>query len=58
MQEAQLALAVADEAFLKALLTDCFPADRASPRNWRDYRRGWRAPGSPGRRQHRRHPQV
>jgi hypothetical protein len=26
MQEAQLALAVADEAFLKALLTDCFPA--------------------------------
>ncbi len=25
MQEAQLALAVADEAFLKALLTDCFP---------------------------------
>ncbi len=26
LQEAQLALAVADEAFLKALLTDCFPA--------------------------------
>jgi hypothetical protein len=25
-QEAQLALAVADEAFLKTLLTDCFPA--------------------------------
>jgi hypothetical protein len=26
LQEAQLALAVADEAFLKTLLTDCFPA--------------------------------